>query len=98
MPGYTVECSDATDTAKGQVHVVLVPKTFFMKRILNELSLSGLRKKKLIRSSRTLVLILVLVGQATEMVHDFEKVIEWMPLRPTEPPIQEGLWILHMAF
>ncbi|OQD69814.1 hypothetical protein PENPOL_c002G08159 [Penicillium polonicum] len=78
MPGYTVERSDTTNTAKGRAHVV--PKTFFMKTTLSELSHSVLRKKKLIRCLRTLVLMLVLEGQATEMVHDFEKVIEWMPL------------------
>lgn len=78
IPGYTVECSDSADTAKS--HVYAIPKTFFMKRTLNKLSLSAWRKKQLIRSLRTQALMLVLEGQATEVVHDFEKAIERMPL------------------
>lgn len=43
ISGYTVECSDTADTAKGQVYVV--PKTFFMKRILNKLSTFCMEKE-----------------------------------------------------
>ena len=83
IPGHTLECPDTTDTAKGQVHVI--PETFFVKRILNKLSLSAWRKKKLIRCSRTQTLMLVFEVQATEVVHDFEKVIERMSLGQSLP-------------
>lgn len=87
IPGYTVECSDTADTAKGQVYVV--PKTFFMKRILSKLSISAWRKKQLIRSSRTQALMLALEGQATEVMHDFEKAVERMPLGQSLPYLRD---------
>lgn len=68
MPGYMVECFDTTDTAKNQVH--LIPGTFFMIQSINDFTFSLEKRKASSGPGENQVLMLVLRGQTTEVMHE----------------------------